>query len=169
MAITVSMQPESGWIVYAGWDFLHPIQFCSSKEGLDYIMQNWPRSNLDGLVRFQPNTSVCKNHWAQLTAVLVECNWPATSFPLSDLVVFLHGWPRLYYAKPPWIQVGSGWLSGFGQTDPVRKQAGVQESLGLLLATALIQSGSDANQIQHILFTVYPHLRNFWLLISRHY
>ena len=40
-----SVQPELGWIVYAGSDILHPIQFHSSKEGLD------------GLVRFQPSAS----------------------------------------------------------------------------------------------------------------
>ena len=40
-----SVQPELGWIVYAGSDILHPIRFNSSKEGLD------------GLVRFQPSAS----------------------------------------------------------------------------------------------------------------
>ena len=41
MAITVSVQqPESGWVVYAGSDFLHPFQFRFSKEGMDHIVQN---------------------------------------------------------------------------------------------------------------------------------
>ena len=40
-----------------GSNFLRPVQFCSSKEGLDQIVQNQPRSDLDGLVRFWPNES----------------------------------------------------------------------------------------------------------------
>ena len=58
MAITASVQPESGRIVYAGSDFPHPFQLRFSKEGLDHIVQNRPRSDLDGLaVRFWPNAS----------------------------------------------------------------------------------------------------------------
>ena len=52
MAAVANVQLESGRIVYAGSDFQHPIQFCSSKEGPDHIVQNRPRSDLDGLVRF---------------------------------------------------------------------------------------------------------------------
>ena len=69
IAITVSVQTESGHIaVYAGFDFLYPIRFRSSKDGLDQIVQNWPESDLGGLVRFWPNGSgpgnkpMCKNH-----------------------------------------------------------------------------------------------------------
>ena len=40
-----------------GSNFLHPVQFCSFKEGLDQIVQNQPRSDLDGLVRFWPTES----------------------------------------------------------------------------------------------------------------
>ena len=52
MVITASVQPESGRVVYAGSDFSHPILFCSSKEGMDYTVQNWPGSDLEGLVSF---------------------------------------------------------------------------------------------------------------------
>ena len=40
-------------IVYTRSDFLHPIQLRSSKEGPDHTVhkKNWPRSDLDGLVR----------------------------------------------------------------------------------------------------------------------
>ena len=41
----------------AGYDFLHPIQFSSSGKGPDHIVQNQPRSDLDGLVLFWPNAS----------------------------------------------------------------------------------------------------------------
>ena len=55
------MQPESGQIgpdrIYAGSGFPHPIRFRFSKEGLDHTVQNRPGSDLDGLVRFQPNAS----------------------------------------------------------------------------------------------------------------
>ena len=57
MAIMASVQPENGRIVYSGSDFQHPIWFCFSREGLDHIVQNQPRSALDGLVRFWPNAS----------------------------------------------------------------------------------------------------------------
>ena len=57
MAITASVQPESGRIVYTRSDFPHPFQFRSSKEGMDHTVQNRPRSDLDGLVRVWPNAS----------------------------------------------------------------------------------------------------------------
>ena len=41
-------------------------------------------------------------------------------------------------------------MSGFGQTDPVRKQAGVQQSSGPILATASHRTGPDANRIRHV-------------------
>ena len=57
MAITANVQPESGWIVYAGSDFPHSFQLRFSKEGIAHIVQNRPRSSLDGLVRVWPNAS----------------------------------------------------------------------------------------------------------------
>ena len=57
MAITTSVQPESGRIVYAGSDFPHPILSRSSKEDPDHVVQNLPRSDLGGLGRFWPNGS----------------------------------------------------------------------------------------------------------------
>ena len=41
----------------AGSDFPHLIQCHSSKEGLDHIVQNGPRFDLDGLVKIWPNAS----------------------------------------------------------------------------------------------------------------
>jgi len=63
IAITASMQPESGWIIYAGSNFLHLIQFHSAKEGLCHSVQNQPGSNLDGLVKFWPNASGPEASW----------------------------------------------------------------------------------------------------------
>ena len=55
VAITASVQPESA--------FLNPIQFRSSKEGPNHIVQNWPISSLDGWARFWPNMSVPEASW----------------------------------------------------------------------------------------------------------
>ena len=63
IAITASMQPELGRIIYAGSKFLHLIQFRSAKEGLCHSVENQPGSNLDGLVRFWPNVSGPEASW----------------------------------------------------------------------------------------------------------
>ena len=73
----------------AGSNFPHPIWFCSSKEGLDHIVQNWPGSNLDGpsQVLAKRNWSrskpMHKNHWAQFWQTTTG---PLPDSPLSDLV-----------------------------------------------------------------------------------
>ena len=68
------------------------------------------------------------NHRARF---LAGRNRPATSFPLSDPVAFFHRrpWIILHKTSPDLIQY---WLTvpGFGQRDPIRKQANVQESSG---------------------------------------
>ena len=51
MAITISVQPESGQTE------MYPICFSSSKESPCHIVQNLPRSDLDCLVRSWPNPS----------------------------------------------------------------------------------------------------------------
>ena len=60
MAITASVQPESGRIVYVGSDFPRPFQLRFSKEGMDHIVYNRPGSDLGGLVRVWPNASGLK-------------------------------------------------------------------------------------------------------------
>ena len=45
-------------------DLTSRIRF-SSMEGMDLTVQNWPRSNLDGLVRVWPNASVWKQAGVQ--------------------------------------------------------------------------------------------------------
>ena len=57
MAVTASVQPESARIEYARSDFLHLFQLCFSKAGMDHIVQNWPGSDLDGVIGVWPNAS----------------------------------------------------------------------------------------------------------------
>jgi len=106
---------------------------------LHHIVQNWPRPNLDGLLRFWPNVSALEaSWWAGITGprFLAGYNRSTVSCPLAHSVAFFHRCPVSCRAEPARIQFGSGWLSGFGQTDPVQKQAGVLESSSLLLASA---------------------------------
>ena len=119
MAITASVQPESGRIVYARSDFPYPIQFRFSKEGMDYIVQNRPGSGLDGLVRVWPNASgleasrgvriIGPGFWQSATGPLPVChfqtqlqsstdvpdhivqNQPGSDLVLSDCARF---WPN---------------------------------------------------------------------------
>ena len=102
-------------------------------------MQNCPRSNLDGLVRFWPSASCLE---ASQCARIIRLNYgrtqlATTSFLLSDSVAFSHRQPRSYCAKPSLVP-HQFWLtvSGFGKADAVQKQVSVQESSGPLLAHA---------------------------------
>ena len=64
-----SMQPELGQIINTGSDFLYLIQFCSSTESPDHIVQNQPRSSLvlADCVRWNSGSKpMCNNHWAHL-------------------------------------------------------------------------------------------------------
>ena len=110
-----------------------------SKEGMNHIVQNRPESDLDGLSKVWPNPSgleasccagvIGPGFWQDATGPL-----PVSTFRLGSV---LPQTSRIVLCKtspdPVWL-----WMivSGFGQTDPVRKQAGVQESSGPLLANA---------------------------------
>ena len=93
--------------------FPHRINFRSSKEGSDHIVQNWPGSNLvlDGLVRFWssgsgPEASRCtKNH---RTRFRQNATGPLP-IPASDPVPFFHIRPGSYCTKQARIRFGSGW------------------------------------------------------------
>ena len=185
MAITASVQPESGRIVYAGSDFLYRFQLRFSQEGMDHIVQNRPGSDLDGLVRVWPNTSVPESSW--LAGIIGTGFWQESSGPdfgrnhrdriLAGFIGtgfwqdssgpdFGRKQPACY--QFPTFRLGSilpqtsqiilcqtspdpieFWLivPGFGQTDRVRKQAGVQESSGPLLANASkpIRTGCESD------------------------
>ena len=84
MAITASVRPESGRILYA--DFPHPFQFRFYKEGMGHAVQNRPGSSLGGLIRVWLNSSGMKASWC--AGFNGPGNRPATSFPLSDSVPF---------------------------------------------------------------------------------
>ena len=83
MAITASVQPESGQIIYAWSDFPHPIQFCFSKEGMDHSVQNRPWSDVDGLVRVWPNVSGLEA--SQWVGIIGPGFWQDGSLPVSPL------------------------------------------------------------------------------------
>ena len=61
-----------------------------SKEGLDHIVQKWPRPDLDGLVRFWPNASGPEA--SQCAKIIRPCFWEnATSpLPVSHFQTRLH-------------------------------------------------------------------------------
>ena len=144
--VMANMQPELAWIVSRS-DFPHLFQFRFSKEGMAHTAQNRHGSDLDGLAKhiWSGSKSVCRNHQARL---LAGRNRPATSFPLSDPARLFHRRSRIILCKtsPGLIQF---WLtvSGLGQTDPVRKQSGVQESSGPLLASVSqpIRTGRESD------------------------
>ena len=124
--------------IYVGFYFPHQIQFRFSKEGLDYILQNRPGSDLDGFVRFGPNASGLEASLCQ--GIIGPGFWQDATGPLpvSHFQTRLRSstdGPEKYCVKPARIQLGSGRLCHvFGQTDPIRKQAGLEDSSGLLLS-----------------------------------
>ena len=152
-----------GRIVFSWSHFLHPIQFHSFKEGPDLIVQNRPASVMDCLVRFWPNSSGPEaSRCARIIpscSLLAERNRPATSFPLSDSVALFHrrsgsivqnspdpigfwSWTYMYMYRSMVLAVC---VRFWPNRDPVRKQAGVQESSGPFLANAsepICHSGS---------------------------
>ena len=90
------------------------------EEGHDHVVQNQPRSDLDGLVRFWPNTSCPEaSQCARITRPRFWQN-AASPLPVSHFhsFVFFRRQPRSYCAKPAWIGFGSGcvrfWPNGSG-------------------------------------------------------
>ena len=63
MATCNQNRPRLYIYIYARSDLPHPFQFRLSKEGTDHIVQNWPGSDLDGLVRVWPNASGLEASW----------------------------------------------------------------------------------------------------------
>ena len=143
-------------------DFPHPIGFHSSKEGSEHIVQNRPESDLDGLVRFWPNASGPEA--SQCARVIGPGFWQNANDPppVSHFQTRLRssaGCPdHNYCAEPAWI-----WLtvSGLGQTDPDRKQAGVKESSdwmliasGMFSLLSLVQPRTQAIALTYLNFGV---------------
>ena len=113
-------------------------------------MQNRPGSDLDGLVRVWPNTSDLEaagvpESLGPVSGRIQTARYQFITFRLGSV---LPQTSQITLCKtspdPIWF-----WLivSGFGQTDPLRKQAGVQESSGPLLASAAkpIRTGCESD------------------------
>ena len=111
--------------------------FC--KEDPDHVVQNSSRSDPDDLVRFWANASgleasqcariVGPRFWLNTTGPLPVSHFQTCLHSLTDgLEHIVQNCP-----DPIWFWLT---LSCFGQTDPVRKQAGVHESSGPRLSNA---------------------------------
>ena len=138
------------------WSCIHPIQFHSSKEGMDHIVQNQPGSNLDALVRAWPNTCGLKasqcagitrpRFWQDATGLLPVSHFQTrgvhSSTDILDRIVQNLNQPGTYlvladcqvFAKQIWFR-----------SEPVCKN-----HLACFWPTLLSQSRPDANQIQHV-------------------
>ena len=151
MAITASVQPELGRIAYAGSDFPHPFQLRFSKEAMDLIVQNRPGSDLDDLFRIWPNASVLEasrcagiigpGFWQDATGLLPVSHFLNRFRSSTDV-------PDNIVQKQPGSDLVLADCVTFCQTDPVRKQANVQEWSGPLLADASqpIRTGCESDQ-----------------------
>ena len=83
--------------IYAGSDFPHPFQlrFFQRRHGsycakLTWVWSGWPGQDLDKHI-WSGSKLVCRNHLAQF---LAGGKWPATSFQLLDLFLFIHKHPE---------------------------------------------------------------------------
>ena len=126
------------------------IRFSSvfPQEGMAHIAQTLSGSDIDGMVRVWPNSpgleaSRCAGifgpgFWKDATGPLPVSQFKTqvrSSTDVLDNIVRNQPGSDLFWLIVP----------GFGQTDPVRKQANMQESSGPLLANVFqpIQTGSD--------------------------
>ena len=111
MAITASVQPVSGRIVYMPgpnsrirFGSVFPkkalIVLCKTDPALTWMA--WSGFGRTRLVRKQAGVQESSG------PVLAECNRTATSFPLPDSVPFFYRRPGSYCAKPAWIRFSSG-------------------------------------------------------------
>ena len=113
MAITASVQPESGRIVYAGSDFPHPFPFYFSKEGMDHIAQNRPGSDLDGWWGFGQIHLVWNQAGVQESSDPVSGRTQSASYQFSTFwLSSVHPQTTriILCAKPARIRFSSGWL-----------------------------------------------------------
>ena len=173
MAVTASVQPESGRIVYAGCEFPRPFQVRFSKAGKDHIAQNRPGSDLDGLVRVWPNrsgqeASLCariigSGFWQDATGPLpvsrfqtrfrssrdvpdnIVQNQPVSGSVLADCVRF---WPNR--SGPEASRCARIMESASGRcfpADPDRMRIGSCMFTGLLLSSLTCRKGSTPSKM----------------------
>ena len=129
MAITASMQPLPGRIVYAGSDFSHAILSRSSKEGLDHIVSH----QVSAKRIWSGSKPVCKNHRAQF--------WQNTNgpLPLSHFQTRLHSFTDgLDHTVQN--QTGSDWVLA-DCAGLIRKQASLQNHRARFWPTLPSRSG----------------------------
>ena len=114
MAITASVQPESGRIVVYNLCLIRlptsdSVRFFQRRHGSYCAKPTRTRSGWPGQVLAKRSWSgsrpVCRNHLARC---LAGRNRPLTSFPLSHSDAFFHRRPGSYCAKPARIRFGSG-------------------------------------------------------------
>ena len=132
--------------------YLPDLTSRSSREGPDhnFIVHNWCGTGLGGLVRFWPSASSPEaSRCARIIGPGTGRTQPARyQFPTFRLGCLLPQTARtiLWETSP-----GPLWfwqtVSGLGQTDPVRKRAGVQESSGPLHGSKL-PGRSDPDRIR---------------------
>ena len=122
---------------YAGSVFLHSISvpFFQRKAWiiLYFCMQNQPRPNLDGLFRFWPNASASEA--SQRPRIIgpssgrtPPSHYEVPIFKLSCILTQM-AWTALCITSPDQIRLRLT-APGFGQTDPVWKQAGCAITAG---------------------------------------
>ena len=106
---------------------------------MDHIVQNRPGTDLDGLLRVWPNTSgleasrcagtIWPGLWQDATGPLPVSHFQTRFRSSTDV-------PDNSVKNQPESDLVLADCVRFWQTDPVRKQAGVQQSSGPLLANA---------------------------------
>jgi len=143
MAITASVQPESARMVYTRSILCQirlpasvSVPFFQRRHGSYFVKPTRIRCGWSKSVFGQTHLD-----WKQAGAGIIgpgfwqDATGPLPVFPLSDSVPFLPQTSRIILCKTSRDPISFCLVvSGLGQTDPVRKQANVQESSGPLLA-----------------------------------
>ena len=146
MADTASVQPESGWIMYASSNFPHWIWFhfflqrrhrsyCAKPT---WIHTGWPGQGLAKCV-WSGSKPVCRNHQAQC---LAGCHQPAASFPTLRLGCVL---PRT-----AWILLSNIVLAGCVRFWPNRSGPEASWCGGIIQPTSGPCFGADPDWILHV-------------------
>ena len=150
MAITASVQPESGRIrlpasVSAPFFFQRRHgSYCAKPTR---IRSGWPGQGLAKHI-WSGSKLMCRNH---LVRFLAGRNRSTTSFQLLDSVLFFHRRPGWYCANPARIRFSSGWLC---QVLAKRIRSGSKPVCtnhpARFWPMLRSRSGPDANRIRHV-------------------
>ena len=171
MAITASVQPESGRIMYALSNCPNQIQFRFSKEGMNHNVQNGPGSVMVSWSRFWSNASGLEA--SRCAGIFWPSFWQDATSPLP----ISHFQTRFFHRRPgsaPAPQTSPTlcktsptlcktspdsiwfWLtvSGFSQTDPSGNKSVCKDPMACFWPRLPSRSGSDANRIRHVYWVV---------------